>query len=234
MIDAPIIGLVTIAAAFDAINPYAIEVLLFTIAKMLGRRASLVKIFWSIILYALAFTGTYLIIGLALLKLLLVLPSGFKHFLLITIALLATFYGALFIKKFFWPQKDMFTKFPDNFTRRIQCLAHQHNKLTAILLLGVYMAIVELVCTGLPYLATLSALSFSYQPSSLWVLMFYNLIIILPMLFIALVISFGAKISTMHKWTDEARDILRLISGLIIISLGWILILIANGVISLD
>ncbi len=233
MIDAPTLGLLITAAAIDAINPYAIEVLLYVIAKMLGHRTPLARVFWLVLTFVLAFFATYLIAGLGLSRLILAMPIMIKQIVLVGIGLAAVIAGVILIKDFFWRHKEPTAQFPLQFAKTIEKLSSHSNNFFGIALLGLYLALVELICTGMPYFAVLGALSSDYSNTTLWLLLLYNLIVILPLLFIAFLVAFGTKISIVQKWTDESKNILRIISGLLIVVVGWILILIANGVINL-
>jgi hypothetical protein len=42
----------------------------------------------------------------------------------------------------------------------------------------------------------------------------------------------GAKLSAVTKWKEESKGTMRLFIGLLLVSLGWILILIANGTVN--
>jgi hypothetical protein len=42
----------------------------------------------------------------------------------------------------------------------------------------------------------------------------------------------GAKLSSVKKWKEESKGAMRLFIGLLLVALGWLLILIANGTIN--
>lgn len=60
----------------------------------------------------------------------------------------------------------------------------------------------------------------------------YNLIFVAPLIVILGMVAGGSKISTVAKWKEENKGVMRLFMGLLLVSLGWILILIANGTIN--
>jgi cytochrome c biogenesis protein CcdA len=60
----------------------------------------------------------------------------------------------------------------------------------------------------------------------------YNFIFVLPLLVILFMVAGGAKISAVARWKEESKGAMRLFMGLLLISLGWILILIANGTVN--
>jgi hypothetical protein len=42
----------------------------------------------------------------------------------------------------------------------------------------------------------------------------------------------GAKLSSVKKWKEESKGVMRLFLGFLLVALGWLLILIANGTIN--
>jgi len=63
-------------------------------------------------------------------------------------------------------------------------------------------------------------------------MVFYNLIFVAPLLFILFIVAGGAKLTSVQKWKEDSKGTMRLAIGLLLIALGWILMLIANGVIN--
>jgi cytochrome c biogenesis protein CcdA len=60
----------------------------------------------------------------------------------------------------------------------------------------------------------------------------YNLIFIAPLLVILGMVAAGKKVSDVKKWKEENKGSMRMVIGLLLVSLGWLLILIANGTIN--
>lgn len=232
MIDIPTLSFVITSAALDAINPFAIEVLLFIVAMWLGRRQKAGRILLLGGTYILAMGLTYFLAGLGLLNIFALLPITTLQIILLIIGVVVIGAGMLEVKEFFWREQGPWLRFPTLFARRIQTLANHASKVYGVALLGVYLALVELVCTGAPYLATISALKVNFDASAIWLLILYNLIFIAPLILIVIMAAAGTKISAVQRWTDESKDILRLGSGFLLILLGWIIMLIANGVIN--
>ena len=110
------------------------------------------------------------------------------------------------------------------------------NNLTASgsIFLGIFVAAVELPCTGGPYLAittVLAKLGLSWQV--FWMLFVYNIIFVLPLIVILLLVYFGMDADKIRNWKDDKKKWMRLISGIIMIGLGVLLIMFATGTISL-
>ena len=113
-----------------------------------------------------------------------------------------------------------------------------HNYVTKIsapgvIFLGVFVALVELPCTGGPYLAVITLLSQNFDLFAFGLLALYNVIFVLPLIIILIMVNSGTKIHTIKKWKQKNRSYMRLLTGLLLIVLGWLLMLIANGTINL-
>ena len=63
-------------------------------------------------------------------------------------------------------------------------------------------------------------------------LVLYNIVFVLPLLVILLLVAGGVKLHVVKAWKQEARGFMRLMIGLLLVFLGWLLILIANGTIN--
>jgi cytochrome c biogenesis protein CcdA len=106
--------------------------------------------------------------------------------------------------------------------------------LPAMIFLGVFVAGVELPCTGGPYLAILVFLSQNFNFTAFLWLVVYNIIFVMPLIVILLMIYFGVKIQNVKRWKQSKRTYMRLSTGILLVFLGWLLILIANGTITLN
>jgi len=100
--------------------------------------------------------------------------------------------------------------------------------------LGIFVAAVELPCTGGPYLAittVLAKLGFSWDV--FWLLVVYNFIFVLPLLVILGLVYFGLSVKRVQEWKETQKRWMRLFIGIIMIALGILLLLWAAGVINL-
>jgi len=98
--------------------------------------------------------------------------------------------------------------------------------------LGAFVAAIELPCTGAPYLAIITLLSQYFDASALLLLILYNLVFISPLVIILLLVAGGKKLHRIQEWKQAKRAAMRLAIGMILIAMGWLLILIANGTIN--
>jgi cytochrome c biogenesis protein CcdA len=97
--------------------------------------------------------------------------------------------------------------------------------LPAAFVLGVLVGIFELPCTGGIYLAILGLMSRSYTVmEGLPYLVLYNIVFVLPLVFILLLVTFGISPQRANEWRVMHRRKLRFIVGVAMIVIGIIII----------
>jgi len=99
--------------------------------------------------------------------------------------------------------------------------------------MGIFVALVELPCTGGPYLAILTVIAQQGVNAMAYVLMaIYNLIFVGPLIFIVAAAYIGSyKVEEMKQWKHMNRPRMRLAAGLLMVVLGWILLVLALGIV---
>lgn len=229
----PSIGTITAAALIDSINPCAIGVKLLLVSTLIAMGASKQKILKIGLLYIAAVFVTYFIAGLGLTLFFSQVPQVYAQYISIAVGILVVFAGLIEIKDFYWYGKGFSLAIPADKAKEI------HDRIknisgASIIGLGVFVAAVELPCTGGPYLAVTLLLSQNFNLGAFLLLLFYNLIFVLPLLIILGLVLAGANVVSLQKWKQGNKPYLRLLMGLLLIALGWILILIANGTIMLE
>ena len=227
----PTLGIVLGTAAIDSINPCAIGVLILMISVVLSGKGSVGRMVFLGSLYIFAVFITYLIAGLGLIYFLSSIPLFVTEYLSIIVGSIIILAGLIEVKDFFWYGIGFSLGIPVYFTNKI----HRFSKNTTIpgvLLLGAFVSGVELPCTGAPYLAIITILSLNFNLSAFLLLVLYNIIFVAPLLFILILVATGTKLSAVKQWKQESRGLMRLFIGLLLIGLGWLLILIANGTIN--
>lgn len=232
MLDLPTLGLVVASAAIDSINPCAIGVLILMVSVVLGTGKSVKRLLLLGGAYILAIFVTYLVAGLGLIYFLSEIPILLAEYLSIAVGLLVILAGLLEIKDFFWYGKGFSLQIPHYFAMKIQQMSTSKTTVVGVMILGAFVAAVELPCTGAPYLAIITVLRINFDLTAFGMMVLYNFIFVAPLLIILALIAGGAKISSVQKWKEESKGTMRLGMGLLLIALGWILILIANGVIN--
>lgn len=223
--------ILVIAALVDSINPCVFGVLIFLIAYM-------TKVFKSkhrMLLVAAAYISvvytTYFLLGLGILTAVQSLELTTAIYWLA--AIIAIVAGLLEIKDFLWYGKGLSlqmipgaSKHLELYTSRIENLEKYHPLLSIAVagMLGFFVVLVELPCTGAPYFAVIAMLSKGLLAQAIPLLLLYNLIFILPLFFIVGVAYFGATSKRMEKWRKKHRGLMRLGIGLFLIGLGLYMI----------
>ena len=228
----PTLGTVLVTALIDSINPCAIGVLILLVSIMIAFKTKKEMLFYGL-MYVLAVFVTYVLAGFGILYFLSSIPLFVSEYISIVVGSLIIIAGLIEIKDFFWYGQGISLAIPPERAKQI----HEMTKkvtLPGVLFLGAFVAGVELPCTGAPYLAILLLLSQNFNFAAFLMLILYNLIFVLPLIVILLMVNFGFKIQNIKRWKQNNRAYMRLATGIILILLGWLLILIANGTITFN
>jgi len=232
MLDLPTIGLIIGSAAIDSINPCAIGVLILMVSVVLGQGGSPARLLKVGSAYIGAIFFTYLIAGLGLVYFFSAIPIVIAQYLSIAVGLLVIVAGILEIKDYFWYGKGFSLQIPTKFANMIHDWSTSNHSVWGVMLLGAFVAVVELPCTGAPYLAIITILRIDFNMIAFGLMVLYNLIFVAPLIIILGMIVGGTKISDVSKWKEDSKGTMRLFMGMLLVGLGWILILIANGTIN--
>lgn len=227
----PTLGTIIITALIDSINPCAIGVLILLVSIMVVYKSKKELLIYGLVYVFFVFL-TYLLAGLGILYFLSSVPLIVSEYISTIVGFLVVVAGLIEIKDFFWYGKGITLSIPPEKAKQI----HEMTKnvtLPAMVFLGAFVAGVELPCTGGPYLAILTLLSQNFNFLAFLMLIFYNFIFVLPLIVILLMVYFGLKIKKIKQWKQDNRGYMRLATGVILVILGWLLILIANGTITL-
>lgn len=230
-IDLPTLSVVIISALIDSINPCAIGVLILMVSVVLGGKGSTRKLLFLGGLYIFAIFVTYLLAGLGLIYFLSNVPLFVAEYLALIVGTFVILAGLLEIKDFFWYGKGLSLQIPAVFAEKI----HKYSKnitVPGVIFLGMFIAGVELPCTGAPYLAIITMLSLNFDFYAFMLLILYNIIFVAPLIVILLLVAGGTKVSKIKKWKQANKGYMRFAIGFMLIGLGWLLILIANGAIN--
>ena len=230
-IHLPTLGLVVGSAAVDSINPCAIGVLILMISVIMGQKHKVAKMLMLGGLYIFAIFLTYLLAGLGLLYFLANIPLYVTEYLSIFVGLLIIVFGFFEIKDYFWYGRGFSLGIPPIFIDTIHRLS-KNVTVPGVFLMGMFVAGVELPCTGAPYLAIITILSLNFNFTAFLLLLLYNIIFVAPLIIILLLVAGGLKLHKVDKWKQESKGLMRLGIGLLLVGLGWLLILIANGTIN--
>jgi len=228
----PALGAVLFTAAIDSINPCAIGVLILLLTTLLANRRNRRRMLSIGIVYVSAVFVTYLAAGLGLILFLSVIPLYVSEYIAIAVGTLIVGAGLIEIKDYFWYGRGFSLAISPDRAKQIHEYV-QRISVPGALFLGVFVAAVELPCTGAPYLAIILLLSQNFDILAFLLLILYNIIFVLPLIVILFMVYFGAKIQYIKMWKHKNRGYMRLLTGTVLILLGWMLMLIANGTINL-
>ena len=227
----PTLTTVTVTAAIDSINPCAVGVLVLLISVLIAARQSTKKMLLLGGVYILSIYVTYLMAGLGMIYFLSKIPLYMSEYIAIAVGLLIIFAGLLEIKDYFWYGRWFSLTIPAFAAKKLDTMAAKAT-VPGMILLGAFVAGVELPCTGAPYLAIVTLLSQYFDFKALLLLLYYNVIFVAPLAVILGMVAAGKKLHEVKKWKQESRGVMRLLIGLMLVGMGWLLMLIANGTIN--
>lgn len=228
----PALGIVVLTAAIDSINPCAIGVLILLITTLLATRKNRNRMLTIGLIYIAAVYVTYFMAGLGLILFLSRIPLYISEYISIIVGTLIIGAGLIEIKDYFWYGQGFSLVISPKRTKQIHEYVTRIS-VTGAIVLGVFAAGVELPCTGGPYLAITLLLSQNFNLSALLLLVVYNIIFVMPLVLILLMAHAGMKRQRVKAWKQKNKKYMRLMTGIIMILLGWFLMLIANGTINL-
>jgi cytochrome c biogenesis protein CcdA len=227
MVESLTLGIVVTAALADSINPCVFGVLIFLLAYMTRVYKNKHKMLLSGILYVATVYISYFLIGLGLLKI--THSIGLASTFYWVAAIVAILAGLFEIKDYFWYGKGFSLQMIPGAAEKIKKMSqwmerleksHGSISLFVAVLLGFFVVLVELPCTGAPYLAILGLISGGDYTSAIPLLLLYNLIFILPLFVIIGMVYVGHASHTLEKWRKEHRGLMRLGVGLFLLALG--------------
>jgi cytochrome c biogenesis protein CcdA len=208
------------AALIDGINPCAFGVLIFMLAYL--AKTARKKMLSNGLIYIFFVFLTYLICGLILLPIIRKL-AGFSVISYYVIAGIVGLAGLLEIKDFYWYGKGIsLSIFPSEAERIKKYVKHVGEKWYTSAFLGVFVALVELPCTGAVYLAVLALMSLSgLTMSNFSFLVIYNLIFVVPLVIILFMVCKGIHWKKFESWRQKHKGIMRLFTGVLLLVLAF-------------
>ena len=228
----PAMGVVLATAAVDSINPCAIGVLVLLIATLLGLAKDRKKMLTVGLIYITAVFVTYLAAGFGLL--LVIQKLNIAEELSLLVGGLVVLLGLIEIKDFFWYGKGISLQISPKRAKQVKKYI-ENVSIPGAVFLGMFVAAVELPCTGGPYLAITTLLAkIGFGWNVFWLLVLYNFIFVLPLIVILMMVYFGVNTETVKSWKNEQKKWMRLIMGLVMVALGIALMLFAYGVIDIN
>lgn len=208
------------AAAVDSINPCAIAVLLILLSGLLisGDRK---KALLGGLAFILSIYISYLLFGLGIFSFLRV--SGLSSWFYKVVGLIAILIGLANLKDYFWYGSAGFVmEIPRSWRPRLKGFLSTVTSPVGAFVAGFAVTLFELPCTGGPYLFILGLLAKeTTRLLALPILLFYNLIFVLPLLLITFLVYKGyTSLEKTHEWKERNIRRLHLVTGLVMLILG--------------
>ena len=231
LLDDLTIWIVIGAALVDSINPCVFGALIFLIAFMTRVFKSRAKMLVGGLLYTAVVYATYLLLGFGILRV--TLNTGFAALFYFAAALVALTAGFLEIKDYFWYGKGFsLAMFPGGaerlryYTQKLASLEKHHTVILmlATALLGVFVVMIELPCTGAPYFAILGLLAQGEYGTAAPLLLLYNFVFVLPLLLMLVIAYLGTSSVRLERWRIAHRGGMRLIVGIFLVALGILML----------
>ena len=224
----PTLGTVVVTSLIDSINPCAIGVLILMISVLMAGKQSTKRMLVLGSLYIFSVMAVYFLAGLGLIYFLAALPILVAEYISIAVGVLIIFAGLLEIKDYFWYGRWFSLTIPPVFAKKLHNYTSRAT-IPGVIFLGAFVSAVELPCTGAPYLAIITLLSQYFDFTALMMLILYNVLFTAPLWVILFLVAGGKKLHDVKKWKQDSRGVMRLLIGLLLIAMGWLLMLIANG-----
>lgn len=229
-ISLPALPVVISTALVDSINPCAIGVLILLMGTLLTLSHDKKKMLIIGLIYILAVFVTYFLAGIGLL--LFIQRFNLAEFIGVIVGIIIIILGIIEMKDFWFYGKGISLSIPYKRSKQIEKMVKKIT-IPGSIILGIFVAAVELPCTGGPYLAITAFLSkIGINVKVLSYLFLYNFIFVLPLLVLLLLVYFGMSVKSLQKWKQKNRKWMRLITGIVLIGLGILLILFATNSIS--
>ena len=218
--------IITSAALVDSINPCAIAVLLILLSSLLitKDRKQVLKVG---LIFCLGLFFAYFLVGLGLFSVFNFFElQKYTEYIHWIIGGFAIFLGLFNIKDFFWYGKGVSMEIPTSWRPTMRRFLKSITSPFGAFSAGFIIVLFELPCTGGPYLFTVGYLSTLSKVVIIPILVYYNLLFILPLLVIIGLIYLGkSSVESARKWKDRNIRILHLIAGLLLLGLGiWVII----------
>jgi cytochrome c biogenesis protein CcdA len=223
----------TVAALVDSVNPCSMAILFFLMAGLLmfRKREKALKV-------GLAFTLSVfvanLLFGLGILTAIGI--TSFSSMFKVVAGAVAIVTGVLLVKDCFWYRRGGFTMEVPSFLkpylkRRLsRAFFGKDSSILAAFAIGFLVSSFEVPCTGGPYFYVLASVADeALRLQTLPVLLYYNLVFVLPLLVITALLYFGSvHVERARGWQERNKPLINLGRGLPMIAVGFLTIPMQN------
>ena len=215
-------GIMLPAALSDSINPCAFAVMLLLLSSILTKHKSKKKTILAGLMFALAVFSTYLAMGIWLFS---ALASTTNTTILKTVVwILWIVVWLANLKDYFWYGKVFVMEVPFSWRPKMGDLIDRVSSPWWPFFVGILVSLFLLPCSSGPYFTILWYLSSQSKSLTDWgyiYLIVYNLIFVLPMVVVAVLVSFGfSTVDKLAKIKHMNTKLIHLIVGLLMLGLG--------------
>ncbi len=225
------LGRITLLALADSVNPCAIAVLTMVLITILIQNPDKRK---KVLYAGLAFVSSifigYLFYGVIIIqffKAFAELLRGNSVLIYRGLAIIAMVLGGLNIKDFFIYRKGgIATEMPIWMRPKAKRIIQKITSPKGAFVIGFLVTLFLLPCTIGPYIIASGLLSELGTWGALPWLAYYNLLFILPMLFIVGLVYYGfTRVQDVSGWKDKNIKLLHLIAGILLFAVGVALLM---------
>jgi cytochrome c biogenesis protein CcdA len=216
-----LLAVILAAMADGIINPCALGVLAFLliVLSIIGSKKRMIKI---TSIYILTIFIIYFASGLGLFA----IVQSFKitYWVYNLAAIILIIVSLIEIKDYFWYGKGIKLGIPKSKKPLLEAYTRKAS-IPAAIILGFFVALFELPCTGAFYISILAMLADSMtRASAIPYLLLYNFIFVLPLIIISAIVIFGFPPEKIQNWSESNKRIFRLITGIIMLIIAGIML----------
>ncbi|MCK5552320.1 MAG: hypothetical protein KAJ09_04185 [Deltaproteobacteria bacterium] len=217
-----LLSTVLVTGFLDGINPCAFAVLLFFIVFLFTIKKTRQSVVWMGITYILAIYLTYFLIGLGFLKAFTIGDS--PHLMAKVGAILVILLGVIHLKDYFFPNLPITLRVPKVGENAIVHWAYKAT-FPATFVLGVLVGLCTFPCSGGIYVAVIGLLQSKISFfKGLGYLILYNVMFVLPLVFILVAASSKVATGRLLHWERTRKRAMHFFLGATMIGLGVVIL----------
>jgi len=226
------IAKITSLALVNSVNPCQIAMLVLVLVVILtqNQQSSKRKILFSGLAFILAVFLGYLFYGIVLVQLFQTFAATLKSYsiyLRYGLTIFAMIIGALQIKDYFmYKPGNVGTEMPLSLRPRAKLWINRITSPGGAFLIGLVITLFLAPCTMAPLIVTTEALSTLGTLGALPWLLYFNFIVVLPLIIITLIVYKGfTTIENNAEWRERNIKKLHLVAGILLFGTGLIILL---------
>lgn len=227
---------IILAGLFDGVNPCAFTTIIFFVSYLsfIGRKKKDILIVGFS--FSLSVFLTYFLIGLGTLKILIYLQifEMISRIIIGATGLLAIVLSVVSIYNFFkvrqGQENQIALQLPKIIKQKIHQIIRNKTKISHLsigaMVVGFFVSIFELACTGQVYLPTITFVVHhpAYRVKGIFLLFLYNLMFILPLVVIFMLVYSGVSSRNLSEIWKKHLDIIEIMLAIIFLFLGiWLI-----------